>query len=148
MPESKLTLEQVLAAIERFEPEELSLIEKQLKQHKSELHSLDIEGNPIEPSDCFVVASQARNDKATVPDISVPKDFPPKIQELLKKRGWNWPPDEKLKIQIREAGRRLSRSIHIEPDILEEVRKDDFPSRFPDNKIGKVETQNETENES
>ncbi len=133
MPESKLTFEQVLAAIERFEPEELSLLEKQLKQRKSELHSLDIEGNPIE---------------LTEPDISVPKDFPPKIQELLKKRGWNWPPDENLKTQIREAGRRLSGSIHIEPGILEEVRKDDFPSRFPDNKIGKVGPQNEAENES
>lgn len=131
MPESKLTLEQVLAAIERFEPEELSLIEKQLKQHKSELHSLDIEGNPIEPSDCFVVASQARNDKATVPDISVPKDFPPKIQELLKKRGWNWPPDEKLKAQIHEAAQKFIGSVHTGKDVLKEVHKD-FPGRFPD----------------
>jgi len=24
------------------------------------------------------------------------KDFPPSIQELLKKRGWNWPPDKEL----------------------------------------------------
>jgi len=40
-------------------------------------------------------------------EVSVPKDFPPKIQELLKKKGWNWPPDERLKAQIREAGRRL-----------------------------------------
>ena len=126
MPESKLTVEQVIAAIEQFEPEELSLLEKQLKQRQRELHLSGIEENPSEPM------------------VSVHKDFPPKIQELLKKKGWNWPPDEKLKAQIREAGRRLSGSIHIEPDILEEVRKDDFPSRFPDNKVGKLQSQRGT----
>ena len=99
-------------------------------------------------SESKLTAEQMIEENLSEPDISVPKDFPPKIQELLKKKGWNWPPDEKLKAQIREAGRRLSGSIHIEPDVLEEIRKDDFPSRFPDNQVGKLQSQNEVKNES
>jgi len=130
MSESKLTLEQLIAAIEQFEPEELSLLEEHLKQRQSELHLSGIEENP------------------SGTEVSVPEDFPLRIQELLKKKGWNWPPDKKLKAQICEAGKRLSGSIHIEPDILQEVRKDDFPSRFPDNRVGKLEPQNEAKNGS
>ena len=116
MPEPKLTVEQMIDAIEHFEPEELSLLEEQLKQRQSELHPTDTEGNPVEPSK---------------PGVSVPKNFPPKIQELLKKKGWNWPPDEKLKTQMREAAQKFIGSVHTGKDVLKEVHKD-FPGRFPD----------------
>jgi len=50
------------------------------------------------------------------------KDFSPSIQELLKKRGWTWPPDEELKKKIEEAGKRLSGSIHVEdPEIVRKI---------------------------
>lgn len=99
-------------------------------------------------SESKLTVGQMIEENPSETEVSVPKDFPPKIQELLKKKGWNWPPDEKLKAQIHEAGRRLSGSIYIEPDVLEEVRKDDFPSRFPDNQVGKLQSQNEAKNES
>ncbi len=52
------------------------------------------------------------------------KDMPPKIQELLKKKGWNWPPDKKLKAQFRETVEKAAGSIHVAPDILEEVYRE------------------------
>ncbi len=47
--------------------------------------------------------------------------LPPKIQELLKKKGWAWPLGEKTKAQIHEAMERLSGSIHIPEEDLEEL---------------------------
>jgi len=47
--------------------------------------------------------------------------LPPKIHELLKKKGWPWPLDEKTKAQIHEAMERLSGSIHIPEEDLEEL---------------------------
>ncbi len=57
-------------------------------------------------------------------------NLPSKILELLKKKGWNWPPDEKLKAQIREASERFI--MHIDEEVLSEVLKDfpGFESRY------------------
>jgi hypothetical protein len=57
--------------------------------------------------------------------------FPPQIRRLLKKKGWTWPPDEKLKAEMHEVWKRLSGCWHTEPQVLREVRKD-FPGRFPE----------------
>ena len=73
--------------------------------------------------------------------MSQNNNLPPKILELLKKKGWNWPPDEKLKTQIREASERFimavhevtaERSEHIDEEVLSEVLKDfpGFESRY------------------
>jgi hypothetical protein len=51
--------------------------------------------------------------------------IPPKIRELLKKKGWTWPPDEKLQKEMREALERTAGSIHTPPELLEEMAKDD-----------------------
>jgi len=48
-------------------------------------------------------------------------NLPPQIQELLKKKGWIWPPDEKLKRQIHEAMRRLSGSVTVPEELWDEV---------------------------
>jgi hypothetical protein len=60
--------------------------------------------------------------------------LPPKIQELLKKKGWTWPPDEKLRKQTLEAVESFSGSMHTPREILEEIHKEDFPGRFPEKK--------------
>jgi hypothetical protein len=52
------------------------------------------------------------------------KDLPPLIQELLKKKGWPWPPDEKLKAQFRETIKNAAGSIHTDPSILEELYRE------------------------
>jgi hypothetical protein len=78
-----------------------------------------------------LTSEQMMEADASEQEVSVPRDFPPKIQELLKKKGWNWPPDEKLKAQIREAAQRFIGSVHTGEDVLKEVHKD-FPGRFPD----------------
>ena len=52
------------------------------------------------------------------------KDFPPSIQELLKKRGWTWPPDEELKRKMNEAAKHAAGSVHIEPDLLRDLLRD------------------------
>ena len=49
------------------------------------------------------------------------EDFPPSIQELLNKRGWTWPPDEKLQKKMDEAAKRAAGSVHVDPDILREI---------------------------
>ncbi len=49
------------------------------------------------------------------------KDFPPSIQELLKKRGWTWPPDEKLQKKMDEAFERLAGSVHADPKIVRKI---------------------------
>jgi len=42
--------------------------------------------------------------------------LPEKIQELLKKKGWIWPPDEKLKAQWDAAAKRLAGSLKVDND--------------------------------
>jgi hypothetical protein len=42
--------------------------------------------------------------------------LPEKIQELLKKKGWTWPPDEKLKAQWDAAAKRLAGSLKVDND--------------------------------
>ena len=49
------------------------------------------------------------------------EDFPSSIRELLKKRGWTWPPDEKLQKKMDEAAKRAAGSVHVDPDILREI---------------------------
>jgi len=57
-------------------------------------------------------------------------NLPPNIVELLKKKGWNWPPDEALKAQIREASKKFM--MHLDEEVLSEVLKDfpGFESRY------------------
>ena len=103
MSESKQIFEQVLAVLEHFEPQELALLEQHLHRLRSK----------------------------RMAEVSVPEHFPPKIKELLRKKGWNWPPDEKLKAQMREALDNFLGSSHTDTAVLKEVHKD-FPGRFPD----------------
>ncbi|MBM3241669.1 hypothetical protein FJZ31_35775 [Candidatus Poribacteria bacterium] len=42
--------------------------------------------------------------------MSKNSQLPEKIQELLKKKGWLWPPDEKLKAQWDSATERIHNS--------------------------------------
>ena len=49
------------------------------------------------------------------------EDFPASIQELLKKRGWTWPPDQKLRKNIDEAFERLAGSVHADPEIVRKI---------------------------
>jgi hypothetical protein len=51
--------------------------------------------------------------------------------ELLKRKGWTWPPDGKLKQQWLDAHKRFSGSMHMDPEVRKEVVKS-FPGRFPD----------------
>ncbi len=104
MSESKQIFEQVLAALEHFEPQELALLEQHLHRLRSK----------------------------RMAEVSVPEHFPPKIKELLRKKGWNWPPDEKLKAQMWEAAQKFLGSMRTDPRVLEKVRQEDFPGRFPE----------------
>jgi hypothetical protein len=52
------------------------------------------------------------------------KELPPKIQELLRKKGWTWPPDPAQQAEMEEAAQRAAGSLHIDPDLLDEVMKD------------------------
>lgn len=58
-------------------------------------------------------------------------ELPPQIMELLKKKGWTWPPTEEMKKQWLEAHEQLSGSMHMDPEVRKEVVKS-FPGRFPD----------------
>lgn len=51
-------------------------------------------------------------------------NFPPQIYELLKKKGWTWPPDKKLKKQIHETIENASGSLHTPPDLLKEILRE------------------------
>lgn len=53
--------------------------------------------------------------------MSAKNNIPPQIQELLKKRGWSWPPDEQLKMQIHEALEQFCGSIHVPEENLNAV---------------------------
>jgi hypothetical protein len=48
--------------------------------------------------------------------MSKNNQLPEKIQQLLKKKGWTWPPDEKLKAQWEEAAQRLAGSLKVDND--------------------------------
>ena len=104
MSESKQIFEQVLAALEHFEPQELALLEQHIHRLRSK----------------------------RMAEVSVPEHFPPKIKELLRKKGWKWPPDEKRKAQIREAAQKCLGSMHTDPRVLEQVRQEDCPGRVPE----------------
>lgn len=49
------------------------------------------------------------------------EDLPPRIQELLKKKGWSYPPDEKLKQQWKTASKRFDGKVHTDSEILREI---------------------------
>ena len=49
------------------------------------------------------------------------KEFPTQIQELLKKRGWAWPPTEEMKKEWEEVAEKAAGSIHGEPEINRET---------------------------
>jgi hypothetical protein len=52
------------------------------------------------------------------------KELPLKIQELLKAKGWTWPPGPSQQSEMEEAARQAAGSLHIEPNLLEEVMKE------------------------
>lgn len=99
---------------EKFEPINLELLGKESQNFSKRLIEKDLSNNPPDPS-----------------EVSVPKDFPPKIKELLRKKGWNWPPDDKLKARMRKADKKLCGSLHTPPEILKEVHES-FPGRYPE----------------
>jgi len=49
------------------------------------------------------------------------EDLPPKIQKLLHKKGWTYPPDEKLKRPWQDASGRFDGKVHTDPEILREI---------------------------
>ncbi|MCX7778592.1 MAG: hypothetical protein N2381_11175, partial [Armatimonadetes bacterium] len=53
------------------------------------------------------------------------EDLPPKIQELLKKRGWTYPPTEEMKRQWREAAKQFDGALRTPPEVLEELAEED-----------------------
>jgi hypothetical protein len=52
-------------------------------------------------------------------------EISPKIEALLKKRGWTFPPTEEMKREWREAGERSAGSLHTPPEVWEELEKED-----------------------
>ncbi|MCS7193258.1 MAG: hypothetical protein NZ937_09810 [Armatimonadetes bacterium] len=52
------------------------------------------------------------------------EDIPPRIQELLKRKGWTYPPDEKLKQQWKEAWERLRGRGKADLELLEEIYRE------------------------
>jgi hypothetical protein len=52
-------------------------------------------------------------------------EIPPKIEALLKKRGWTFPPTEEMKRSWREAAERFDGSLHTGREVLEELAKED-----------------------
>lgn len=55
------------------------------------------------------------------------EDLPPKIQELLKKRGWTFPPTEEMKREWREAAKQFDGSLHTDPEVLEMMWEEEKP---------------------
>jgi len=47
--------------------------------------------------------------------------LPPKIHELLKKKGWSWPLNKKTKAQIHEAMERFTGGTHIPEEEFEDL---------------------------
>jgi hypothetical protein len=58
------------------------------------------------------------------------EDLPPVLQELLKKRGWTYPPSEEMKKEWREAAERFCGSVHTDPEIVEAMWEEDNPGWF------------------
>jgi hypothetical protein len=52
-------------------------------------------------------------------------EIPPKIEALLQKRGWTFPPTDEMVREWREAGERSAGSIHTPPEVWEELAKED-----------------------
>jgi len=53
-----------------------------------------------------------------------PKQFSPSNQKLLKKKGWTWPPDEKLRKQNRETIENSAGSLHTSSEVLKKVLRE------------------------
>ena len=53
------------------------------------------------------------------------EDLPPVIQELMKKRGWTYPPSTEMKREWREAAERFVGSVHVDPEVLEMIWEED-----------------------
>jgi len=51
-------------------------------------------------------------------------NLPDKIKVLLDKKGWTWPPDEKLKAKMEEAAQRLVGSIEVDEETARELFRD------------------------
>jgi len=58
------------------------------------------------------------------------EDLPPVIQELMKKRGWTYPPSEEMKREWHEAGERAAGSVHVDPEVLEMIWEQEDPGRY------------------
>ncbi len=63
-----------------------------------------------------------------VPKAERLEDLPPKIQELLKKRGWTWPPTEEMRREWREAWEQIACFPPTDPEVLEMVWEEDRPN--------------------
>ena len=50
--------------------------------------------------------------------------LPDKIRVLLDKKGWTWPPDEKLKAKMEAAAQKLAGSIEVDEETARELFKD------------------------
>jgi bifunctional DNA-binding transcriptional regulator/antitoxin component of YhaV-PrlF toxin-antitoxin module len=50
--------------------------------------------------------------------------LPPNIQELLREKGWTWPPDGKLKAEIREASEKFVGGIKMDKEVIKELNKE------------------------
>ena len=62
-------------------------------------------------------------------------EIPPKIEALLKKRGWTFlPPTEEMKREWREAGERSAGNSHTPPEVWEQLAQEfgdwGMPKRF------------------
>ena len=56
--------------------------------------------------------------------MPIQNNFPLQIQKLLKKKGWIWPPDKKLRKQIRETIEKSAGSLHTSPEVLKKVLRE------------------------
>jgi len=56
--------------------------------------------------------------------MSSQNNFFLQIQGLLKKKGWTWPPDEKLRKQIRETIQKAAGNLHTPPEVLKKVLRE------------------------
>lgn len=57
--------------------------------------------------------------------------LPPKIVELLKKKGWTWPPSEEQKRHMAQARREFVGSASGSLRVLKEIRAE-MPGRLPE----------------
>jgi hypothetical protein len=88
---------------------------------------MSLDGKPLDGYDAARIPSAKERDVMADTDGHIP----PHIMELIKKKGWTWPPDEKLKEQWRQAASRFGGSMSMDPEVRKEVVKS-FPGRFPD----------------